>query len=371
MERRTKSSAVVLPGPGLPLEIREREVPPPGPGCINIEVLRAGVCGTDGHLATGDTDLPGPVVLGHEGLGRIIELGQGVKTDHAGSPVDIGDVVYWNPIRPCHTCYDCTVTLDMTACEKGTFWSPADRAEVWASYTQLATLLPNNSFYRVDQSVPLDAYIALGCALPTMLQAIDKLGGMAPGSNIVVQGAGPVGLAAVMLSKLGGAANIVCIEANQARLQRARDFGATVLVDMQDDSLNTVEDRAKHVNAAVGERGVNLVIECSGAIPAFEEGMGLLARNGQYLLVGTWAGSSKVQISPFDIVRKALRVVGSTYSSPSGYYRATKLVQAHHQTFPLADCVTHRYSLRDSQRALDDVLDGKVVKAVIYPQEAW
>lgn len=370
MSRRLKSSAVVLRGPKQPVEIREREVPSPARGCINIEVVRAGVCGTDAHLATGDTDIPVPVVLGHEGLGRIIELGPGVKTDHGGSPVEIGDVVYWNPIRPCHACYDCTVALDMTACENGTFWSPADQAEVWASYTQVATLLPNNSFYRVDQSVPLDAYIALGCALPTMLQAMDNLGGMAPASNVVVQGAGPVGLAAVMLAKLGGATNIVCIEANEARLQHARDFGANILVDMRDDALRTVEARAKHINGAVGERGVNLVIECSGAVSAFEEGMGLLARNGQYLLVGTWAGSSKVQISPFDVVRKALRVVGSTYCSPSSYYQAIKLVQAHHQTFPLADCVTHRYNLRDAQKALDDVLGGKVVKAVIYPQEA-
>ena len=90
--------------------------------------------------------------------------------------------------------------------------------------------------------------------------------------------------------------------------------------------------------------------------------MGLLTRNGQYLVVGTWAGSKKVQISPFDIVRKALRVVRSTYCSPSSYYRAIRLAS-------LADCVTHRYSMRDAQKALDDVLGGKVVKAVIYRQE--
>ena len=85
----------------------------------------------------------------------------------------------------------------------------------------MATLLPNNSFYKVDPTVPYDAYIALGCALPTMLQAVDHLGQIPGGSNVVVQGTGPVGLAAIMLAKLAGAAHIICIEGNPVRLKQA------------------------------------------------------------------------------------------------------------------------------------------------------
>lgn len=369
MARVLKSKAVVLTGQKKPLEIWERDVPKPDPGCINIEVVRAGVCGTDPHLWKGDMELPGAVVLGHEGLGRIIEIGSGVKTDHASNLIQIGDVVYWNPIRPCNACYDCTVTQDFTACENGTFWSPANGDRVWASYTQVATLLPNNSFYKVDQTVDLDAYIALGCALPTIIQAVDHLGGIPSGSSVVVQGAGPVGLAAIMMSKLSGAEHIICIEGNGTRLDRAHRFGATSLVDMRKDTLNTFEARSKYIRDVIGDRGANLVIECSGNPAAFEEGVGLLGGNGSYLLVGTWAGSRKVQISPFDVVRKALRLIGSTYASPFCYYRAAKLIQANHEKFPLAECVTHRYALNQAQNALEDVLAGKAVKAVIYPQE--
>lgn len=364
--RELNSAAVVLNNGALFLQ--HRDVPLPSAGCINIAVLRAGVCGTDPHLLRGDIRIPEPVVLGHEGLGQIVEIGAGVLTDHAGSPISIGDVVYWNPIRPCHSCYDCTVKQDLTACDNGTFWSPASNSQVWASYTQVATLLRNNAFYKVNTSVPLDAYIALGCALPTMLQATDNLGGIEPDSSIVVQGAGPVGLAAIMLSKLAGARHIVCIEGNQSRLKSAQGYGATELVDMSRKELNTPDLRRQHINRIVGDRGVGLVIECSGNANAFEEGIDLLHSRGKYLLVGTWAGSTKVRLSPFDLVRKALKIIGSTYCSPSSYYRAIKLIEANYQSFPFEASVTHKYELGNAKEALEDVAAGKVIKAVIYPQ---
>ncbi|KAJ5994680.1 alcohol dehydrogenase [Penicillium waksmanii] len=368
MIRGLKSKSVVLTSPERSLEVRQRTVPSPSAGCVNIGVLRAGVCGTDVHLWKGDQPLPGSVVLGHEGLGRIIELGAGVTTDHASHPVAIGDVVYWNPIRPCNSCYNCTVAQDFTACENGTFWSPAENPTVWASYTQVATLMPSNSFYKVDQKVPLNAYVALGCALPTILQAIDHLGQIPPGCNVVVQGAGPVGLAAIMMASLAQARHIVCIEGNKRRLDHARAFGATALVDFRQEGLKTIEARRTHIGNIVGERGVNLVIECSGNASAFVEGIGLLARSGTYLLVGTWAGSDTVPICPSDVVQKALKIVGSTYCSPWCYYRAAQIVQANHQRFPLAACVTAMYPLERAEQALEDVALGKVIKAVIDPQ---
>lgn len=366
MTRELKSKSVVLIGGNKALEIRERTVPLPGPGCITVAVVRAGVCGTDPHLWLGHGPIKEEVVLGHEGLGRITELGDGVATDHAGQTIAIGDVVFWNPIRPCMRCYNCTVTKDQTGCINGTFWSPADQEMVWASYTEFANLLPNNAFYKVNQNVPLDAYIAMGCALPTMCQAIDNLGPIEPCWNIVVQGAGPVGLAAVMLAKIAGCSNIACIESNSKRLERAKDFGATLLLNMEE--YKSKYDRAQCIKSAFGIGGVDVVIECSGSINAFDEGIDLLARNGRYVLVGTWAGESKVTVSPFHIVQNALKIIGTTYASPDCYYKAIKLVTTHWQRFPLVECITHRYNLEDVEKAFETVVAGEAIKACIYPQ---
>jgi 5-exo-hydroxycamphor dehydrogenase len=145
----------------------------------------------------------------------VIELGAGVTTDHANNSIAVGDRIHWNPIRPCNACYHCTISQDFTVCENGTFWSLAENSTVWASYTLIATLLPNNSFYEVDLNVPYDAHIALGCALPTMLQAVDHLGQIPGGSNVAV-----VGLAAMMLAKPAGVAHIIYIEGNPGCLEQ-------------------------------------------------------------------------------------------------------------------------------------------------------
>ncbi|KAJ4182451.1 hypothetical protein NW759_017125 [Fusarium solani] len=363
-----KSKAAVLVKARAPIELWKYDVPTPGPGCINVEVLRAGVCGTDAHLWEGDLEFPEPFVLGHEGLGQIIELGPGVTTDHASQPISVGDLVLWNPLRPCHSCYNCSVTGDYTSCRAGNIFSWARGSVISATYTQVANLQACNSFFRLNPEVPLDAYVALGCALPAILQGLEHLDGIPPGSTVVVQGAGPVGLAAVMMAKISGATNIVCIEGNANRLRRAGEFGATVLVDMK--SHPTVEDRAKYIEQnAIGNTGVQIVIECSGHISAFEEGVYHLSQNGKYLLVGMWAGNKTVNFSPFAVVRKALTIVGSNLAKPRQYYDLTKIVEANWQRFPLEACVTHRYRLHESEKAFKAIASGEVGKAVILPQD--
>ncbi|KPI40841.1 5-exo-hydroxycamphor dehydrogenase [Cyphellophora attinorum] len=365
----SNSKVAVVTKCKAPVEIWSQTVPSPPSGCINIRVDRAGVCGTDVHLWRGDggDDLE-PFVLGHEGVGTIVELGEGVTTDHASYPVAVGDVVYWNPIRPCHSCFECTVQRDLTGCPNGEFFSPASLPTTWASYAQIATLQRGNAFYKVDKSVPCDAFIALGCALPTMLQALEHLGPIEKDEAVLVQGCGAVGLASIMLARMAGARKIIAIDGNPLRLDMARRFGANETLDLQSAASKTQELRAKRVHELTGPRGLSLAIECTGRAEAMEEGLPLLARNGRYLCVGTWAGSGVVAISPFQIVRKALKIIGTTYASPENYFQAARLVEQNHHIFPLAECVTHRFSLEDTERAFEVVASGKAIKAVVEPQ---
>ncbi|KAL3451709.1 hypothetical protein BJX65DRAFT_223658 [Aspergillus insuetus] len=377
----TKYKAAVITAPRKPIELWEYDYIDPPAGCITIAVVRAGVCGTDLHLWQGDGDSdsdsdsnssqngPEPFILGHEGLGRILALGEGVLTDHSGTPVAINDIVYWNPIRPCHACYECTIQRDLTGCQNGTFVSPARNTVSWASYTQVATLQRNNNFYRVDAAnVPLDAFIALGCALPTILKGLENMGPINRGEAVLIQGCGAVGLAAIFLSKIAGARSIICIEGNAERRRMAERFGATEVLDMRSAEYGTVEARARRIREIVGARGLELAIECSGHAAAVEEGLALVGRNARYLLVGTWAGAGTVALSPFETVHKALKIIGTTYASPENYYQAARLVETHFREFPFADCVTHRFPLSQVAEALQTVAAGAAVKVVIEPQ---
>src|SRR6266540_2151489 len=113
------SKRAVLVGPNRPIEIWERPILPPQAGEVLLRVSMAGVCGTDVHFWRGEVPLPGPVVLGHEGIGAIEELGTGVIIDYAGVPVGVGDCVYWVLLHSCYRCYYCTVMKDFSLCENG------------------------------------------------------------------------------------------------------------------------------------------------------------------------------------------------------------------------------------------------------------
>ncbi|KAF3026152.1 hypothetical protein E8E15_007749 [Penicillium rubens] len=311
-----KYKAAVITAARKPIELWEYDHIDPGAGCINIAVVRAG-----------------------------------------------------NPIRPCHACYECTIERDLTGCRNGTFVSPARNNITWASYTQVATLQQNNNFYRVDPNVPLDAFIALGCALPTMLKGLENMGPITRGSAVLVQGCGAVGLAAIFLAKIAGARAIICIEGNSERQKMAARFGATEILDMSRGKYTTASARSRRIREIVGPQGLELAIECSGHAAAVTEGLSLLGRNARYLLVGTWAGAGTVTLSPFEVVHKALKIIGTTYASPENYYQAARLVEAHFREFPFADCVTHRFPLTHVSEALEMVAGGTAVKVVIEPQE--
>ncbi|OOQ89762.1 5-exo-hydroxycamphor dehydrogenase [Penicillium brasilianum] len=362
--RQIHSMAAVIPAKDHPIEFWESEIPLPPVGGINVEVQMAGVCGTDLHIWKGDISMPFAQVLGHEGVGKILELGEGVTRDHADQPIAAGDLVYWCPMRPCHACYSCVVRRDYPSCENGGAFTDA-REPTAASYTRVATLPKTVSFFKFDPMCPAEAVIALGCALPAVLQGVEHIGGIPLNSTVVVQGAGPIGLAAVMVASLASARRIIVIEGQPARLEMAQRFGATDTINLQE--VKTVAERQKRVQEITAAPGVDIVIEATGRLGAFDEGLGLLQRMGQYLLIGMWAGEGSAQVDPFQIVRKALRIVGTTYAAPHHYFEAMKLAEMYHKRFPLVNCVTHRFPLKDTVKAFDTITKGEAVKVVIEP----
>ncbi len=365
MTQRTGKRAVLV-GPDRPLEIHEVTEREPGPGEVLVHVTHGGVCGTDVHLWRGEMPLPNPIVLGHEGVAVIEALGTGVSTDSAGEAVAVGDRVYWQPVVPCQRCYACTVLGDVSMCENafaGVFKDAAGPTA--ASYCEYATLDAGLPFYRVPDDTPSDAVIALGCALPTMLQGLERLGGIRPGHSVLVQGCGPVGLAAAWLAHLSGAAPLIVIGAPQRRLEMALRFGATHTLDMTE--LPDPAARAARVREITGGHGADVVIEAAGVLPAFSEGLNLVARAGRYLIVGLWSAPGTVAIEPRLINNLNLQIIGTALAQPRHLHQAVQLVQTHHARFPLAEVVTHRYRIEDSQRALEAVARLETVKAVIGP----
>src|SRR6266446_736404 len=227
----TTGRATVLVEPNR-IETWDVPVADPQPGGALVRVVLAGVCGSDVHITSGSAGvMPFPIVLGHEGVGRIESLGEGVTTDHAGVPVKRGDLVYWSPIAACHRCYTCTV-LDETPCDNSRFFEHAKKPN-WGSYADYAWLPNGLAFFRLPDGASPEAVVALGCALPTVLRGFARCGPVRVGEAVVVQGAGPVGLSAVLVAAAAGAREIIVIDGVERRLEVARRLGATATVSLE------------------------------------------------------------------------------------------------------------------------------------------
>jgi 5-exo-hydroxycamphor dehydrogenase len=344
------------------LETWDVDVSGPEPGGALVKVVLGGVCGSDVHILTGEAgEMPFPIILGHEGVGRVERLGDGVATDYAGVPVKSGDLVYWSPIALCRRCYSCTV-LEETPCENTSFFEDASKPN-WGSYADFAWLPNGMPFYRLpDQADPL-AVAALGCALPTVLRGFERCGPVRVGESVVVQGAGPVGLSAVLVASVAGAREVIVIDSSPSRLQAARTLGATAVVSLHDSP----EERRRQIYDRTGPAGPDVVVEAAGALPAFPEGVDLGGNHGRYVILGLWGAIGTQPISPRDLTLKNLTIAGASFPKPRNYYHAMHLAARLQDRVPLAGLVTHRFAIAQANEALDVTRKGIAVKAVIDP----
>jgi threonine dehydrogenase-like Zn-dependent dehydrogenase len=343
------------------IETWEVDIAEPEYGGALVRVVLGGVCGSDVHIKTGEAGImPFPIILGHEGVGRVEKLG-GIETDYAGVPVKVGDLVCWSPIAACHRCHSCTV-LEETPCENSQYFEHAEKPN-WGSYADYAWLPRGLAFFRLPDGADPLAVAALGCALPTVLRGFERCGPVRMGETVVVQGAGPVGLSAVVLAAQAGARAVIVIDGVERRLEVAKSLGATATVSLR----NSLEERRRQIYDLTGPAGPSLVVEAAGFLPAFPEGVNLAGIHSRYVVMGLWGAIGTQPVSPRDLVTKNLNIVGASFPKPKHYYGAMQLAAQLQDKVPLSSLISHRFSIEDAHLALDAVHKGEVVKAVIDP----
>ena len=342
-----------------PLQIIQVDLRDPQPDELLVRVLVSGVCGSDVHTSLGEIPRNLPIVLGHEGIGVVERLGANVVCDYAGRPLEEGDRIYWSPAKACARCRACTPSPDLAACESIAVYTGAGQLNA-NTYADWAMLSAGMGFFKLPGTLPSDALIAFGCALPTMLQARERLGGIRSDERVIIQGCGPVGLAATLLCKLAGCTDIIAYDHSAERRTLALGFGARRV------SAPPADEEIKDLSSSnFSGRGASLIVEASGSIQAFSQGLGMLGREGRYLLVGLWAGAGSEQIDPHLVVRNSWKLIGSVYAEPKHYGQAVALVDDEHANWPLAAAVRSSFQLEDVQAALDAVRTRSPGKTVL------
>jgi len=299
--------ALVYRGPGL-IEIDEIDDPIPADDEVLLSVDAAGVCGTDRHIVAGELGVAAGVVPGHEIAGTITDLGAAVTGWSPGDRVASFGQVSCGVCLPCRSGQPnrCRRPAVLGMARQGGF---AERVA-----------LPTSCLIPLPDSIP-DAIGAIASdAIATPFHALTTVGRLQVGETVVIIGAGGLGLHAVQLARLGGAARVVAVDPAAAARDAALDAGADAVLD---PSADEQPDRALRRLA----RGATLVLECVGRTETVELGLATLAPGGRLVVVGV--GTGRPTLPPLAMfIGSELSVHGSFGSTPAEIETVLGLIAA-------------------------------------------
>ena len=183
--------------------------------------------------------------------------------------------------------------------------------------------------------------------------------------SVAIQGAGPVGIAALAVAKRAGAVRVIVIGGPKHRLEMAERFGADHTIDI--DEVRDAEARLDAVRRLTGGHGADAVLECVGFPGAVAEGMEMCRDGGKYLVLGHYCDAGTVAFNPHVITRKQLQVFGSWSSEPRHLKAALEFLRVTQTRFPFGSMVTDRFPLERAHEALMATANWQSAKSVIVP----
>lgn len=346
-------------------QVKTFPLPGVAPGAALLAVLRANVCGTDVHQWHYESVALRNSGLGHEFVGQVVALGEGLTTDYAGVPVGIGDRVVPVYYLTCHKCPPC-LRSEFNLCQNGLAeWiippdvSPHFRSAFATHYY----VHPGQFFYKVPDEVDDATVAGANCGLAQMLFVLDQVG-IEAGETLVVQGAGGLGLYATAAAHERGA-RVVVIDGVPERLQLARQFGASEIVDITDHP--DPQDRVAAVQGLTGGVGADMVLEVTGVPAAFVEAVDLARVGGRIASVGNLNAEASVTMIPGVVTRKSLRIHGVLRYDPWYLHKAVAFLTRRQRLHPFAALSDRSYRLSEVTDALKAGESRSVARVAIVP----
>jgi len=363
------AKAAVLERFNAPLQLRHYALPSQvEAGAALVRTEMAGICGTDVHLWKGELPITLPIILGHETVGRIEQLGEGLDKDWTGRELRVGDRVTWNSATSCGHCYYCAEKRQPTRCPQRRAYGIGYRCDcaphLLGGYAEFHYLRPGTTIFGLPEDLATESVIGAGCALNTAIHGLERTG-IGWRDTVVVQGAGPVGIAALAVARSAGAGQVIVLGAPAHRLEMARRFGADHVIDI--DDCQSPAERIAAVRGLTRGHGADVVVECVGAPPAVVEGAEMCRAGGKYLILGHYCDAGTVAFNPHVVTRKQLQVIGSWSSEPRHLQTALEFLRATAGEFPFAAMVSHRFTLEQANEALGMTAGWKVAKSVLVP----
>ncbi|MFF8276388.1 S-(hydroxymethyl)mycothiol dehydrogenase [Streptomyces lateritius] len=353
---------VIAPGRNEPVRVETIVIPDPGPGEAVVKVQACGVCHTDLHYKQGGINDDFPFLLGHEAAGVVESVGAGV-TDVAP-----GDFVILNWRAVCGTCRAClrgrpwycfdthNARQRMSLASTGQELSPALGIGAFAEKTLVAA----GQCTKVDPSVAPEIAGLLGCGVMAGIGAALNTGNVGRGDTVAVIGCGGVGDAAIVGSRLAGAARIIAVDIDDRKLETALTMGATHTVNSR--SVEPVEA----IRGLTGGFGADVVIEAVGRPETYQQAFYARDLAGTVVLVGVPTPEMRLELPLLDVFGRGGALKSSWYGDCLPSRDFPMLVDLHQQgRIDLGAFVTETIGLGDVEKAFARMHEGDVLRSVV------
>lgn len=346
---------------GAPLTIEEIDLRAPQMGEVEVKLDAVAICHSDISFAEGAWGGSLPAVYGHEAAGRVVSVGPGVKA------VSEGDKVIVTLIRACGSCPSCAGGAP-TLCETpyDGDHGPIKTADGGKLHQAMAcgafaerVVVDQAQVVRFDSDIPMEAASLIACGVITGVGAVVNAAGLRAGQDVVVIGAGGVGLNAIQGARIAGARRIVAVDMSAEKLAIAKEFGAT------DGVLATSKKPWSDAKRAMG-RGADAVIVTVGAIPAYDAAPKYLAYGGKVVMVGMPHSGALSSYEPVMLAAVGQGMVGSKMGDVVIQRDIPWMVDLYDQgRLKLDELISGRWSLEQINEAIADTKSGSARRNVI------
>jgi threonine dehydrogenase-like Zn-dependent dehydrogenase len=309
---------------------------------------------------------PYPQILGHEMTGTIFQLGSEVTRDTAGQPLQVGDRVVWRYFYPCGSCRACLKGVSracpnarsylMTSCD--------EPPHFYGAFGDYYVVRPGAALFKVPDELSNEMVAGVNCALSQVVGGM-QLAGLRLGENVVIQGAGGLGVYATAIAREMGAGRVIVIDSIPSRLDLAKGFGATDLIDIE--HFPDPDARVSRVLELTDGWGADVVAELVGHPRVVNEGLRMLGRTGRYLEIGNINPGLTYELDPSTLIFGNRSILGMVYYEAEHLQQALRLMARTRDKYPWQRVVSHTFPLERINEAFTEADAGRVTRAAIVP----
>ncbi len=373
-----RTRAAVATQAGKPLEVMDVNLAGPKPGEVLVEIKATGICHTDEFTLSGaDPEGLFPAILGHEGAGVVMEVGEGVTSLKPGDHV----IPLYTP--ECRECYSCTSqktnlctsirsTQGQGVMPDGTSrFTTLDGAPILhymgCSTFSNHTVLPEIALAKVREDAPFDKICYIGCGVTTGIGAVINTAKVEVGSTAVVFGLGGIGLNVIQGLRLAGAEMIVGVDLNPGKKEMAERFGMTHFVnpsELDEDIVPYLVNLTKRRGDLIG--GADYTFDCTGNTTVMRQALECAHRGwGESIIIGVAAAGAEISTRPFQLVT-GRTWKDTAFGGARGRTDVPKIVDWYMDgKIEIDPMITHTLSLDEINKGFDLMHAGESIRSVV------